>query len=682
MKTPFIALGGGIDLVTPPIKRAGGRAIAGINYLPSPEGYERFGGFERFDGRALPSSASFWRLGYRLGTVAFAAGDVVTGATSGAAGTVLVAPIGTVAAGTLILTAVSGAFVDAENLTVSGVARARADGVAAEGAAATDAEEAGYRAQAVERQRAAVGAVPGTGPIRAIHKFGGKLYALRDHSGSECRMYRADAGGWTLMSLGAYLPFRTGSVEILAGDVVTGATSGATATVTRVARRAGAWSGTAEGTLAFNAVSGTFATGEAIRVGGANRAVAAGPSAACRIVPGPRHEIVTTNFFGAADRKRMYGVTGGGPAWEFDGTTFVPILTGMAADAPTHVAAHSNYLFLAFPGGSLQFSGIGDPYAWAPVLGAGEIGLGEEITALCPDFAGVMAVLGRNKLAVLYGTVFAGVNADAEFKVISSEAGGIAGSAQVLGQPVFMDDRGIRRLSSVQEYGDFRAGTMSKDIKPLLDTKRKAGATVTCSQRVRERDQYRVFFSDGSGLAVDASTKDAPVMPLSFGRVVRCAATSEAADGSEELWFGSDDGYVFRSDSGGGADGADMDCYVRLAFNHLGTPRQNKRFAKAVIECKAAPTTTLKVLADYSYGDPDQPALEPVDFALAGGGGFFDEANWNEFYWSAQVEGTAVADLDGIGTTISVAISSRSRYEPPHVLHGLTIYHSPRGLAR
>ena len=38
-----------------------------------------------------------------------------------------------------------------------------------------------------------------------------------------------------------------------------------------------------------------------------------------------------------------------------------------------------------------------------------------------------------------------------------------------------------------------------------------------------------------------------------------------------------------------------------------------------------------------------------------------------------------VRRLDGIGESISIAIASRSTYEAPHALHGMTLAYSHRG---
>jgi len=68
-----------------------------------------------------------WALKYKNGTVAFGVGGTLTGATSGAKGTIF-AKTGTTAAGTLTLKNVSGTFVNLETITGSSGGSAKADG--------------------------------------------------------------------------------------------------------------------------------------------------------------------------------------------------------------------------------------------------------------------------------------------------------------------------------------------------------------------------------------------------------------------------------------------------------------------------------------------------------------------------------------------------------------------------
>ncbi|PGH55889.1 hypothetical protein CRT60_21800 [Azospirillum palustre] len=712
---------GGMDLVTPAILRNPGAALGGVNYEPRKEGYTRIAGYERVDGRPLPSVASYWVLPFENGMTAITQGDTVTGGASGASGQALrdailrqprvltlttragnafAAAMGNLtitavldqggsyeegtARGFVVLTSVDGQFTDGEALKVGGGTRATAADGATERGASNDSDDRAWLRAAIELQRAQIGAVPGDGPIRGIWGYAGALYAFRDNAGgAACIMHKATAGGWVAQSLGHRVKFTAGTGAIIEGQSVMGATSGASGVVTRVVVREGDWTGgnAAKGQLLFATVSGAFQNGENLQVGGSTKAVADGGSAAITLLPGGRFEFQNYNFTGLAGADRMYGCDGVNPAFEWDGSVFVPILTGMATDTPRHIAAHSNYLFLSFDA-SLQFSGLGDPYAWSVLTGAGELSIGQTIAGMIPGYAGTMPIWGRNRLAVLYGTVFSGSQADGDLKVITEEAGAIEWSVQAMAQPVWLDDRGVRNLASVQEFGDFQAGTLSRLIKPYLDGKRKAGATVVASLRVRDLNQWRLFWSDGTGLVMDLSSDGPAFMPLDLGRVVRCAASVEGADGAEQLYFGSDDGYVFRLDSGTSCDGQPLAGYVRLAFNHLGSPTLNKRFHKATVEVTAAPNTTLYASADFDYGNPDLPSAAEQSFDVAGRGGFWSEATWNEFYWSSPVEGVAEAYIDGSGVSISLAIGTEATYEDPHTIHGLTLHHSARGLRR
>ncbi|MBP2230825.1 hypothetical protein J2847_004134 [Azospirillum agricola] len=683
---------GGLDLVTPAIKRDPGAAIGGVNYEPRLEGYTRVAGHERVDGRPLASTASYWVLPFTTGAGAITEGQTVTGAASGATGEALIAAViesGTYgagsAAGYLVLTAVTGTFQNGEALKVGGVTKATAADTATERGATNDPDDQAWLRDAVETQRAKIGDVPGSGPIRGVWGYGGNLYAFRNNAGgTACVMHKATAAGWVAQALGSRVKFTDGTGLITEGQTVAGGTSGATGVVTRVVVREGDWTAGNEavGQLVFATISGAFLNGEELRVGGVKKAVADGASSTITLLPGGRFEFTTYNFTGLAGAARMYGCDGVNPAFEWDGVVFALILTGMTADMPRHIAAHSNYLFLAFDA-SLQFSGLGSPYEWSVLAGAGELSIGEAITGLVAGYAGTLVAFGRNRIGILYGTVFGGgTSADGDLKIITEEAGAVEWSVQAMAQPIFLDDRGVRNLASVQEFGDFQAGTLSRLIKPYLDAKRRAGATVVSSLRVRDLNQYRLFWSDGTGLVMDLSGTGPAFMPLALGRVVRCAVSVEGADGAEQLYFGSDGGFVYRLDSGTSFDGQPVEAYVRLAFNHLGSPTLNKRFHKATVEITAAPNTTLYASADFDYGNPDLPSAAEQGFDVAGRGGFWNEAAWNEFYWSAPVEGLAEAYIDGSGTSISLAIGTEATHEDPHTIHGLTLHTSARGLKR
>lgn len=686
IKTAFFALAGGLDLVTPPISTPSGRAISGLNYEPDVRGYVRTRGHERFDGRSKPSNQSYWTLGFTAGTQAIPVGSTVTGATSAATGIVVVAGVvesgsyaGTDAAGYLIVRQVTGSFANGENLQVAAATKAVADGIEALSGAPNDPLNDAYTQAAIEHARALIGEPAGSGPIRGGFVYNGDTYCFRDNGpGTAGLLFKESATGWQVQSLGYTLQYDASVGEIFEGDTVVGGTSGASAVVKRVTLESGVWGASGTGRLVFASITGTFQNNEALKVATVTKATANLTVTTNSLPPGGRYECVTHNFYGASNRRRIYGANGVGKAFDWDGSVLALINTGMTVDTPSHIGVQKNQLFLTFTGGSLQNSSVGEPHMWDAITGATEIGLGEEITALLPDVQGAMVVFGRNLIAILYGND----REDFTLDILNAKAGAAEWSVQMVGMPMYLDDQGIRSLSAAQVYGDFRMGSITQLVAPLLRRKRAANIQVVASIRSRARDQYRVFFSDGSGLCIYFGRKAPECMPFDYGVVVTSCWAGEDDNGNEILFIGDSDGLVYQLESGTSFDGTAVNAYIRLAFNNIGTPQQNKRFQSAALEVDAAPNTELGLTAEYSYGDPDQPAGQEQRFAVSGSGGIWDEAFWDQFYWSSPIFGLARADIDGFGRNISIAIASSEAYREPHTLTGMTLFFNYRGLAR
>lgn len=687
-ETKYFPFGGGLDLVTPAIAKVGGHVIAAENYEPRPEGYRRTDGFERYDGHTQPSEATYYVLNFDAGTAAIAEGDTVTGATSSATGVALIAGVlesgsyaGSDGAGYLVLSEVSGTFQDNEDLQVSASTKCVADGAATEKGADNDTDNDTWLQDAIETARAAISTVPGVGDILGVWRYNSKNYAFRNATGgATAKMYVSSTSGWTECDLGNRIEFTSGgTTEIAEADTITGATSGATAVVKRIQLTSGTWAGgDAAGWMILYTQVGTFQA-ENLNVGAStNLATIAGDSTANTLQPSGRFEFITNNFYGSATTKRMYGVDGVSKGFEWDGSVFVPIHTGMATDTPTHVAAHRNHLFFSFDNGSVQHSGIGTPYVWTILSGAAEFGFGQEVTGLLSGVGGVMLIYGANKTSVLYGND----TSDWSLQTPLEENGAVEWTIQRPGKPVAFDGQGVTDMQTTQAYGDFRLGGLSANVYPWFRTKKKSNAYVTASMRVRDKNQYRLFWSDGSILAMDLNGKYPQYMPLNYGLTVKCASSVKDADGTEWLLFGSTDGYVYRADKGTSFDGSEVQAFIRLPYNHLGSPTRNKRFLQAILELESAPGISIQIAPDFDYGDADQPTATDEDFDVAGGGGFWDEAIWNQFYWSAQVVGRASADINGIGANASLVISSAGTYEEPHTLNGITLHFSYRGLKK
>lgn len=536
-------------------------------------------------------------------------------------------------------------------------------------------------ASAIAAARAAIGVVPGSGPVRGVWYFNGDRYAVRDNAGATAAvMHKATTGGWAAVAHNRTLSFTSGgTTEIVVGNTITGATSGATGLVRAVVLQSGTWAaGDAAGYLVLANQTGTF-TAENLNVGASlNVATVAGNSALHSFPAGGRYEFLNHNFYASADMERVYGVNGVGPAFSFDGTTIIPIITGTPGEAPHRIATHRMHLFLGFPGGNVVFSEPGEPYSYDAALGAGTFGTGNEITDFIPNTASVLTILGENGVANLYGNDAA----DFLLETLSDEAGALPWTAEKVGSPIYMDNRGLRSMTSTQAYGNFNLGTLSVMVQPLMESFRRSDVQPVASCRVRAKDQYRVFFDNHEGLTVYLGKKQPEIMRFDLGRLVTCIVSAETDDRGEEIYFGSDDGYVYELERGHSLDGAVIPHFIRFPFAHQGAPQQRKRYHKAVIECEAAPNTTLKVWAEFDYGDLNAPINPSQLFSVAGGGGAWDVSSWDQFYWDAPVSGLAEAYINGVGRNVALVIAGETDDEPPHLLHGITLYFSVRGLTR
>jgi hypothetical protein len=699
----YVPMIGGEDHVTPSLSVPPGRAMLTQNYeLDTIGRYRLIDGYEAFNGRPKPSEASYWYLEFDAGSLEISVGAILAGA-GGASGEVIAVSVqsgdwaGSDAAGFVILINVTGAYVNNEVLSVGVNPVATADGTESVNGAPTDDLDTTFKLAAIEALRDDIAAVPGSGSVRGVWQYGGKIYAFRDNLLATAGvMHESSALGWVPVDLGAELAFTSGSTEIEEDDVITGDASGATATVKKVFLDSGTWAGgDAAGRLIIYDQVGDFEA-ENLDVGAvSNLASIADDSIATTLPPGGRYEFINHNFGGHAGTRRMYGCNGVGKAFEWDGSVFVPISTGMTTDTPEHIIAHKMHLFFSFPGGSLQHSAIGDPYTWTAVLGAGELGIGDEITGLLsmPD---VLAVFGRNSTHLLYGTS----SADWELKQHSDEAGAIEWTVQRIGSGVYLDDRGLTSLSATDAYGDFAANTLSKLVEPWLKTKT---TSAIASVRVKDKNQYRLFFDDMRALTLTMDgDKVVGFTRQLYDKQISCICSTENTSGKEEIYFGASDGFVYQMDKGVTLNGEPIIGVIKLHFNHLKSPSIKKRIRKIALELVAPINTYISASIEFDYGETDSGEQA---FALGSPGGVWDIDDWDEFVWEGKSVASAPIDVNGTGANFSLTIYHSGDWElqttavldaeldlvlprsgitgaDPHTIQGYTVHYDERGIQR
>jgi hypothetical protein len=419
-------------------------------------------------------------------------------------------------------------------------------------------------------------------------------------------------------------------------------------------------------------VTGTFQSGENLRIGATTYALASGAQAAITLSPTGRVETAIDNINGAT---RIYGADGVNYGFEFDGTVYVRIRTGMTTDTPTHVAVHKNHLFFSF-GASVQFSGIADPYNWSPVIGAGEISLNANVTALLvqpgDQSTGAMAIYSDDNTSILYGS------SSANFQLVSYNVGtgAKAYSCQNINVSYSFDDRGVMNMATTLNFGNFDSAALTLNLRPFIADRRNLA---TASGVSREKGQYRIFFSDGYGLYVTlANGSFMGAMPVQFPNAVACMSEGQRADGAETAFFGSTNGYVYRLDAGTSFDGFEIAANMTLVFNAIGSPRLLKRFRKASLEITGTSYADFYFNYDLAYATTDIGQDTQTLYSSSLVSSYWDTSYWDFFVWDSRTLAPSEVEVNGTAENIALKIASNSPYFQPFTINSAILHYTPR----
>jgi hypothetical protein len=389
------------------------------------------------------------------------------------------------------------------------------------------------------------------------------------------------------------------------------------------------------------------------------------------LTPSGTYRFVVSNFGGAAGNQKLYGASGVHKAFEYDGTTWTDITTGMASDTPRFITAHRNILVLGFAKGSVQFSPIGNPTGtWTVTSGAAEIGIGDDITGLIPQ-KDVLVIYGRNSLHILSGAS----SASFSLKTFTREGGALPDTAiEVGGDVLAQDDSGLMFLSATQNYGDFSATSASQKIQPLLINRAARFALQT------KRDgRYWLIFGGSAVVGTFIGNQLLGYAETQWPHTMVCGAAAEDASGNEVMYCGAADGFVYQMQRGTSFDGSVIQAVLRLAFNHFGAPHRKKRIRKCVIEHNSTAALNISYVPEFNDG---LAAGSTGSAAMTALGGTYDLAIYDTAIFDGGINGRLVIYLDGSGYNFALLLASESANTPTFTLKSAQIHYSPRGLQR
>ena len=347
----------------------------------------------------------------------------------------------------------------------------------------------------------------------------------------------------------------------------------------------------------------------------------------------------------------------------------------MPVDTPTHVAVHKQHLFLSF-GASLQFSAIGNPYVFDPVLGAGELALNGAVTNLIAlpgdQSSGALGVYTRNDTSVLYGTS----SEDFRLSTSNSGTGAIAYTAQSMDQAYVLDDRGVMAMATSDQFGNFAPASLTLNIRPYLQFRRNLA---TASSVNREKGQYRVFFSEGAGLYMTiANGRMLGSMPVQFPNAVRCCVEGETPSGDLTSFFGSDNGFVYQLDAGTSFDGQIIPANINLVFNSIKSPRILKRYRRASVELTGDSFAQVQFAYDLGYGSTDINQAIEDQYSTDLRSSYWDELTWDNFVWDGKEVSPTEIEMLGTAENIAIRISSSSDLFKPFTVNSIILHYSMR----
>lgn len=395
---------------------------------------------------------------------------------------------------------------------------------------------------------------------------------------------------------------------------------------------------------------------------------------------------IKANFFIDSAKKAIYGVTGAGPAFTYDGQYFRFIHTPvpLEKDKPRHVIEHESHLVLAFQSGSILLSVVGQPDNFAGIDGASEFGFGDTITDLVPLSGSALAVLCQESAHALVGNTIDNFTT----QVISKTSGAIEYSATTVGQPIYADFRGISSIANTNQFGDFLAGRLSQRVTKLIQGRIQDFSGVSldlqdlvCAIPVRNRNQYKLFFNDGFiitmtlfGIADEnpvftvqkyGAKKDTLLNPDTT-YVPTAILSTVLSRGAELNMIGTKDGDIYVLNQGTGIlTGRGIeDYYATITFNPFngGEPHANLKYNEIIIHGQTSGGQELVTSSGVNYLIPD-PNTQTDEITM----GQIDEGF--NLQLIPQLKST---HLPNVTSGFSLKIESQADGNLPHILQALT----------
>ena len=172
------------------------------------------------------------------------------------------------------------------------------------------------------------------------------------------------------------------------------------------------------------------------------------------------------------------------------------------------------------------------------------------------------------------------------------------------------------------------------------------------------------------------------MMPMLFIDNVECACSLEKVDGSEAIYFGSDDGFVYQMEKGTSMDGDAIEAYLHLAFNNSGGPRVMKSYRNGALEISGDGYAELQISADLGYASSNVLQQDSQSVVTNFSAGEWDTGTWDVGVWDGQTLMPSEFNLRGDAENVSLKILTNADYFLPVKISGAILNEISRRLMR
>lgn len=374
--------------------------------------------------------------------------------------------------------------------------------------------------------------------------------------------------------------------------------------------------------------------------------------------------------------------------FNFDGTEKVVIVDGLndpgyynPADdsftydtsAPTdvegasYVALFKNHIFFG-KGNLLTFTAPYDELSYLTGDGAGVINVGSDITGLIV-FREQLIIFSVDRIQRLAGNTLS----DFVLQPITMNTGCLSGDTaqEVGGDILYLGPDGIRFLSATEKNEDFALELASSKIQPnisrMIRNNHRYSSTV-----IRGKSQYRIFtYSESlprnlSGGFTATKFSDQSVDNISWstikGMKVYSVDSKQYGD-NEVILFGSNDGLVYRMETGASFNGENINAIFETPYFVYTDPRIRKTIYKHSLYAKLGGAFNLECNIRLDYKAPG--TIQPPSFYLMNSAGVADvygssTAIYGTTVYGSNIHNTYTNPVVGSGFTMALRYQDNS----------------------